>query len=124
MTIALFPDGTRVAVYDNGRVKVGSHDHWIRVDRKFGYRPGESGRGDGFVWLEFEPQTDGPRGPVDEGWRGCLTGFDPVNASHQDSNTRSSCGSGSPAAVGRRGRALRPPLGVLTPARPTATPRW
>ncbi len=67
MTIALFPDGTRVAVYDNGRVKVGRNDHRVTVDGKFNFGRGASGRGAGFVWLEFEPLPDGGRGPVREG---------------------------------------------------------
>ncbi len=67
MTIALFPNGTRVAVYDNGRVKVGRNDHRVTVDGKFNFGRGASGRGAGFVWLEFEPLPDGGRGPVHEG---------------------------------------------------------
>jgi hypothetical protein len=56
-----------VAVYDNGRVKIGRNDHRVTVDGKFNFGRGASGRGAGFVWLEFEPLPDGGRGPVREG---------------------------------------------------------
>ena len=40
-TIAMFPDGTRVAVYDNGRVKVGRDNYRVNVDRTFNYGRGQ-----------------------------------------------------------------------------------
>ena len=55
MTIALFPDGTRVAVYDDGMVKVGRDDYRVKVDRTHNYGRGSSDHGSGFVKLEFEP---------------------------------------------------------------------
>jgi hypothetical protein len=65
MTIAMFPDGTRVAVYDNGPVKVGRNDHRAKVDRTFNYGRGNSDHGSGFVWLAFEPLPDGgQQGPT------------------------------------------------------------
>lgn len=51
-TIALFPDGTRVVVYDHGRVKVGRDGHRVEVDRSFTFRP------TGFVSLAFEPLAE------------------------------------------------------------------
>lgn len=51
-TIALFPDGTRIAVYDDGRVKVGREGHRVAVGRRFGFRPAE------FVWLAFVGAAD------------------------------------------------------------------
>jgi hypothetical protein len=55
MTIAMFPDGTRVAVYDNGRVKIGRDHYKVKVDRTFNFGRGNSDHGSGFLWLEFEP---------------------------------------------------------------------
>jgi hypothetical protein len=66
MTIARFPDGTRVAVYDNGRVKVGRDNYRVKVDRTFNYDRGNSDHGSGFVWLAFEPLPDGQRARADE----------------------------------------------------------
>jgi hypothetical protein len=51
----VFPDGTRVAVYDNGRVKIGRDHYKVKVDRTFNFGRGNSDHGSGFLWLEFEP---------------------------------------------------------------------
>ncbi len=53
-TVAHFPDGTNITVWDDGRVKVGRDDHRITVERKFNFRRGDSDHGSGFVWLAFE----------------------------------------------------------------------
>jgi len=62
----MFPDGTRVAVYDNGRVKVGRNDHRVAVDAKFNFGRGASGPALGSCGWSLSPcrlaASKGPTG--------------------------------------------------------------